>query len=66
MNLWEHNIDIDDRRKMARILKYIASGIEENYIQLSSEQEEMIKTLIQQLYARRGDTTKQRQEDEGR
>ena len=66
MNLWEHNMDIDDRRKMARILKYIASGIEENYIQLSSEQEEMIKTLIQQLYARRGDTTKQRQEDEGR
>ena len=59
-------MDIDDRRKMARILKYIASGIEENYIQLSSEQEEMIKTLIQQLYARRGDTTKQRQEDEGR
>ena len=59
-------MDIDDRRKMARILKYIASGIEGNYIQLSSEQEEMIKTLIQQLYARRGDTTKQRQEDEGR
>ena len=59
-------MDIDERRKMARILKYIASGIEENYIQLSSEQEEMIKTLIQQLYARRGDTTKQRQEDEGR
>ena len=59
-------MDIDDRRKMARRLKYIASGIEENYIQLSSEQEEMIKTLIQQLYARRGDTTKQRQEDECR
>ena len=59
-------MDIDDRRKMARILKYIASGIEQDYIQISSEQEEMIKTLIQQLYARRGDTTKQRQEDEGR